>query len=40
MVAFSEESGEDMIEIGSLRSLDLHEVELIREKFMKRCEHC
>lgn len=23
-----------------MRSLDLHEVELIRDKFIKRCEHC
>ena len=40
MVAFSEETGEDIIEVGSMRSLDVNEVELIRQKFLKRCEHC
>ena len=40
MVAFSESEEEEYIEIGSLRSLDLYEVKLIHEKFVKRCQHC
>ena len=40
MVAFSESEGEEYVEIGKVRALNMGEVLLIREKFWKRCEFC
>lgn len=39
-VAYSESNGEEFIEIGSSRSFDYHEVELIRDKFINPCQFC
>lgn len=39
-VAYSESNGEEFIEIGSHRSFDYHEIELIRAKFINKCQFC
>ena len=40
LVPYSESDGEEYVEIGEVRALEISEVQLIREKFMKRCATC